>query len=218
MKFFVFSPEALVPFQSLESFSALSRTMELRPRRGGCTDTVAYERLHMALGGMRGGNMADERSEACWPLRSRSLYPIIHAHLVPLSMQQSNYYQTISALLQQFQHPQNPPILAPVNPLQQQLLNAVQAVDQNTLRQGGFNALQSLQQQTPQPSNIASNPTQLLSDALKLIAPVGQSPNDEQLLVMALHSGLSQGFDHKKAIETLHGVCPHPHIYNLLSD
>jgi hypothetical protein len=61
MKFFVFSPEALVPFQSLESFSAFSRTIELRPRRGGCTDTVAYERLHMVVVGMRREeNMADE--------------------------------------------------------------------------------------------------------------------------------------------------------------
>ena len=134
-------------------------------------------------------------------------------------MQQSNYFQTINALLQQFQNPQppqNPPILAPVNPIQQQLLHAVQAVDQNALNQGGFNALfQSLQQQTPQPSNTTTLPNQLLSDALKLIAPVGQSPNDEQLLVMALHSGLSQGFNHKKAIETLHGVCPQSCIYTL---
>jgi hypothetical protein len=60
MKFFVFSPEALVPFQSLESFSAFSRTTELRPRRGCCTVTVAYERLHMALEVMREENMADE--------------------------------------------------------------------------------------------------------------------------------------------------------------
>ncbi|KAI0257672.1 hypothetical protein BJV78DRAFT_1090033, partial [Lactifluus subvellereus] len=49
-----------------------------------------------------------------------------------------------------------------------------------------------------------------------MIAPVGQSPNDEQLLVMALHSGLSQGFDHKKAIETLHGV--NNHAANLWKD
>ena len=41
MKFLVFSPEQLVPFQSLERFSAFSRTTELSPRRGGCTGTVA---------------------------------------------------------------------------------------------------------------------------------------------------------------------------------
>ena len=60
MKFLVFSPEALVPFHSLESFSAFSRTTELRPRRGGCTDTVAYERLHIVLVVTREENMGDE--------------------------------------------------------------------------------------------------------------------------------------------------------------
>lgn len=206
-----------MPFHSLDNFSAFSRTTELRPRRGGCTDTVVYERLHMAFVVMREENMADERGVLVTSRRTRYRSPTLY-----LVMQQSNYFQTINALLQQFQNPQpphNPPILAPVNPLQQQLLHAVQAVDQNALmNQGGFNALfQSLQQQTPQPqtphpSNTATLPTQLLSDALKLIAPVGQSPNDEQLLVMALHSGLSQGFDHKRAIETLHGVCSQTRI------
>lgn len=62
MKFLVFSPEAFVPFHSLDNFSAFSRTTELRPRRGGCTDTVVYERLHMALVVMREENMGDERS------------------------------------------------------------------------------------------------------------------------------------------------------------
>ncbi len=131
-------------------------------------------------------------------------------------MQQSNYFQTINALLQQFQHaqpPQNPPILPPINALHQQLLHTGQAVDQN---HGGFNALfQSLQQPTPQPPNTATIPTQVITDALKLIAPVGQSPNDEQLLVMAVHAGLSQGLDHKRAIEALHGVCSHPRIHSL---
>lgn len=41
IKFLVFSPEEHVPFQSLESFSAFSRTAGLRPQRGGCTDAVA---------------------------------------------------------------------------------------------------------------------------------------------------------------------------------
>jgi hypothetical protein len=180
----------------------------------------------MALVVMREENMTDvERSVSVtsWTVGEHVPVPsvLIHPPTLHFVMQQSNYFQTINALLQQFQNPQppqNPPILAPVNPLQQQLLHAVQAVDQNALNQGGFNALfQSLQQQTPQPqtpqpSNTATLPTQLLSDALKLIAPVGQSPNDEQLLVMALHSGLSQGFDHKRAIETLHGVCSQPCI------
>ncbi|KAI0307696.1 hypothetical protein B0F90DRAFT_1676321 [Multifurca ochricompacta] len=127
---------------------------------------------------------------------------------------QAGFFQNINALLQQFQHSQStsnfPPQLASVNPLQQQqLLQAIQAIDQNALQHTALSTLfQSLQQQTPQ------NP--LLSDSLKLIAPVGQSPNDEQLLVMALHSGLSQGFDHRRAIETLHGV--NNHAANLWKD
>jgi hypothetical protein len=132
---------------------------------------------------------------------------------------QPSFFQNISGLLQQFQQPnppQNtplPPQVASVNTLQQQLLQSFQPMDQNSLQQAGLNALlQSLQQQTPQAPSTSISSTQLLSDALKMIAPVGQSPNDEQLLVMALHSGLSQGFDHKKAIETLHGVCPRSHV------
>jgi len=70
--------------------------------------------------------------------------------------------------------------------LQQQLLQSIQALDQNTLPSVGLNGLfQSLQQQTPQASSTPILSAQLLSDALKMIAPVGQSPNDEQLLVMA---------------------------------
>ena len=84
-------------------------------------------------------------------------------------------------------------------------------IDSNSPQQAGFTGL--LQpQQTPSPSLLAS---QLFSDALKMIAPVGQSPGDEQLLVMALQSGLSQGLDHRRAIERLHGVCSQPHVFRL---
>jgi hypothetical protein len=127
---------------------------------------------------------------------------------------QPTLIQSISELLQKVQQqrsPQNsplPPQVASMNTLQQQLLQSIQPMDQNMLQQAGLNALlQSFQQQTPQAPSTPMSSTQLLSDALKMIAPVGQSPNDEQLLVMALHSGLTQGFDHKRAIETLHGVC-----------
>jgi|SRR5712671_1648111 len=125
---------------------------------------------------------------------------------------QSGFLQTINALLQQFHQPQplpNPSPPSQINALQQQLLQSIQAIDQNTLPPVGPNGLfQSLQQPTPQAPGTSISSAQLLSDALKMIAPVGQSPNDEQLLVMALHSGLSQGLDHRRAIETLHGVCP----------
>jgi len=136
---------------------------------------------------------------------------------------QSSFIQTINALLQQFHQPQPPPNPSPpaqipsINALQQQLLQSIQALDQNTLPSVGLNGLfQSLQQQTPQASSTPILSAQLLSDALKMIAPVGQSPNDEQLLVMALHSGLSQGLDHRRAIETLHGV--NNHAGNLWKD
>jgi hypothetical protein len=133
---------------------------------------------------------------------------------------QSSLLQALLQQVQQQKPPQSsplPPQVTSVNTLPQQLLQAIQPMDQNTLQQAGFNALlQCLQQQTPQTSSTPVSSTQLLSDTLKMIAPVGQSPNDEQLLVMALHAGLSQGFDHKKAIETLHGVCPWFHVSPLL--
>lgn len=134
---------------------------------------------------------------------------------------QSNFFQTINALLQQFQQsqpPQNPPQppqMPSVNALQRQLLQTIQAIDQHTLQQASVSGLfQSLQQQTSQAlaPDASISSSQLLYDALQMIAPVGQSPNDEQLLAMALHSGLSQGLDHRRAIETLHGVCLRPHV------
>lgn len=88
----------------------------------------------------------------------------------------------------------------------QLLLRSIQATDPNFSHQAGI-----LQQQIPQ-APCAISASQLFSDALKMIAPVGQSPNDEQLLVMALQSGLSQGLDHRRAIEKLHGVRPRPHV------
>ena len=133
---------------------------------------------------------------------------------------QTSIVQTITALLQQFQQsqplPSPPPRTPSVDELQRQLLQTIQPIDQNTPQQPGLTEiLQSLQRQTSQTSQTPSTPipsSQLLTDALKMIAPVGQSPNDEQLLVMALHTGLAQGLDHRRAIETLHGVCPSLYI------
>jgi hypothetical protein len=65
-----------------------------------------------------------------------------------------------------------------------------------------------LQHQTSEALSASIFASQLFSETLKMITPVGQSPNDEQLLVMALQSGLSQGLDHRRAIERLHGVSP----------
>src|SRR6266404_4995608 len=76
MKFLVFSPEAFVPFQSLESLSAFSRTAGLRPRRGGCTDSAAYERLHTVLVGIP---EVDERSMLITERREEDSYSILIA-------------------------------------------------------------------------------------------------------------------------------------------
>jgi hypothetical protein len=84
-------------------------------------------------------------------------------------------------------------------------------IDPNSPQQPGFTGILQPQQATS-PSVLAS---QLFTDTLKMITPVGQSPNDEQLLVMALQSGLSQGLDHRRAIERLHGVCSQPHVFRL---
>ena len=133
---------------------------------------------------------------------------------------QTSFVQSITALLQQFQQSQHLPSPPPRTPsadaLQRQLLQTIQSIDQNTPQQSGLaGLLQSLQQQTPQTPSTPSPFSHLLTDALKMIAPVGQSPNDEQLLVMALHTGLAQGLDHRRAIETLHGVCPRLYVLRL---
>jgi hypothetical protein len=125
---------------------------------------------------------------------------------------QSSFVQTINALLQQFQQSQPLPSPSPQTPsvdvLQRQLLQSIQTIDHSTPpQQPGLTGL--FQSSQPQSSSPSLSSSQLLSDALKMIAPVGQSPNDEQLLVMALYSGLAQGLDHRRAIEALHGVCPH---------
>jgi hypothetical protein len=134
---------------------------------------------------------------------------------------QSSFFQTINALLQQVQPSQPLSTPTPQTPsidvLQRQLLQSIQTIDHNTIQQPDLIGLvQALQQrQMPQSSSAPSPSSQLISDALKMIAPVGQSPNDEQLLIMALHTGLSQGLNHRRAIETLHGVGPWLHLIRL---
>ena len=110
-------------------------------------------------------------------------------------MQPSSPPQTMNALLQLLQQSQPPSIDA----LEQQQ-QSIQAINPSS----------PLQQQTPEALSASIFASQLFSDTLRMITPVGQSPNDEQLLVMALQSGLSQGLDHRKAIERLHGVSPRP--------
>ncbi len=124
-------------------------------------------------------------------------------------MESSLSPQTMNALLQLLQQSQPtssppPPSHTPsVGALEQQQ-QSIQAIDPSSPQRVGVTG--PLQQQTPQALSASIVASQLFSDALRMIAPVGQSPNDEQLLVMALQSGLSQGLDHRRAIERLHGV------------
>jgi hypothetical protein len=116
-------------------------------------------------------------------------------------MQSSFSPQTFNLLLQGLQ---------PSTDALQRQIPSIHAIDPNPPQQAGFTGF--MQREAPGASNFAS---QLFSDTLKMIAPVGQSPNDEQLLVMALQSGLNQGLDHRRAIERLHGVCPPLHVPHL---
>jgi hypothetical protein len=102
-------------------------------------------------------------------------------------------------LLQQSQPKSSPPLPSqmPSVDASEQPQQSIQATDPSSPQQAGV-TLHALSA-----SIFAS---QLFSDTLKMITPVGQSANDEQLLVMALQSGLSQGLDHRRAIERLHGV------------
>jgi hypothetical protein len=129
---------------------------------------------------------------------------------------QSNFSpQTMNALLQLLQQsqpmssPPPPSHIPSIDALEQQQ-QSIQAINPSSPQQAGITG--PLQQQTPEALSASIFASQLFSDTLKMIIPVGQSPNDEQLLVMALQSGLSQGLDHRKAIERLHGVSPPPHV------
>jgi hypothetical protein len=115
-------------------------------------------------------------------------------------------------LLQQSQSESSPPAPSHISSIEQQQ-QSIQAINPSSPQRAGITG--PLQQQTPEALSASIFASQLISDTLKMITPVGQSPNDEQLLVMALQSGLSQGLDHRKAIERLHGVSPRPHVLRL---
>lgn len=119
-------------------------------------------------------------------------------------------------LLQQSQPKSSPPPLSHMPSIDalEQRQQSIPATNPSSPQQAGITG--PLQQQTPEALSASILTSQLISDALKMSAPVGQSPNDEQLLVMALQSGLSQGLDHRRAIERLHGVSIRPHVLRLL--
>ncbi len=109
-------------------------------------------------------------------------------------------------LLQQSQPKSSPPAPSemPSADALEQPQQSIQDIDRSSPQQAGVTS--PLQQQTFHALSASIFASRLFSDTLKMITPVGQSANDEQLLVMALQSGLSQGLDHKRAIERLHGV------------
>jgi hypothetical protein len=107
--------------------------------------------------------------------------------------------------------PPPPPHIPSIDALEEQQ-QSTQAINPSSPQQAGITRPL---QQTPEALSASIFASQLFSDTLKMITPVGQSPNDEQLLVMALQSGLSQGLDHRKSIERLHGVSPRPHALRL---
>lgn len=124
----------------------------------------------------------------------------------------------MNALLQLLQQSQpkssSPPLSLPSIDASEQQQQSIPATNPSSPQQAGITG--PLQQQTPEALSASILASQLFSDTLKMIIPVGQSPNDEQLLVMALQSGLSQGLDHRRAIERLHGVSIRPHVLRLL--
>ncbi|KAA1467904.1 hypothetical protein DENSPDRAFT_833062 [Dentipellis sp. KUC8613] len=85
-------------------------------------------------------------------------------------------------------------------------LNGVQ-----NARLSGMNPPQNAQQ-----PDTGAFPSSIFSDALQLSTPVGQSPNDEDILVTALHACSSNGLNYKLAINKLHGV--NNHAANLWKD
>ena len=133
-------------------------------------------------------------------------------------MQSSFSPQTMDALLQLLQQSQPkssppPPSHIPSIDSLEQSQKSNQPMNHSSPQQADITGPSP--QQTPEALSASILASQLFSDTLKMITPVGQSPNDEQLLVMALQSGLSQGLDHRKAIERLHGVSPRPHVVHL---
>ena len=133
-------------------------------------------------------------------------------------MQSSFSPRTMDALLQLLQQSQPkssppPPSHIPSLDSLEQPQQSIQSINPSSPQQADITT--PPQQQTPEALNASVFASQLFSDTLKMITPVGQSPNDEQLLVMALQSGLSQGLDHRKAIERLHGVSPRPDVLHL---
>ena len=78
------------------------------------------------------------------------------------------------------------------------------------LQQNGISSAQLLSAlpQFQQGPNIAVQMAmgQIMTDAFKMLVPVGSSPNDEELLVQALAESEGKGQTYRVALDALHGV------------
>ena len=69
---------------------------------------------------------------------------------------------------------------------------------------GGLNPLGSL---LGGAQSQAGGIQQLLADAMRLSAPVGNCPDDDDLLVTALYESEQKGWTYRRALDGLHEVC-----------
>lgn len=85
--------------------------------------------------------------------------------------------------------------------------NSLMSLQQNSLPSSPLHSLSSIPQ-IQQASNFGLQMAmgQIMTDALKMIVPVGSSPNDEELLVQALVESEGKGQTYRSALDALHGV------------
>ncbi|KAI6162070.1 hypothetical protein EDD17DRAFT_1579788 [Pisolithus thermaeus] len=102
--------------------------------------------------------------------------------------------------------PADPSRLAPPHPPAQQ----------NILNPSAMSA-HLVSQQNPQPFDPTSFlPQHFMQEFLRLSTPVGQNPDDDAVLVRALHDSRQNGKTYKQALEGLHGI--NNHAANLWKD
>ncbi|KAI6108458.1 hypothetical protein EDD16DRAFT_1619579 [Pisolithus croceorrhizus] len=88
---------------------------------------------------------------------------------------------------------------------------------QNILNPSAMSAHLGVSQQNPQPFDPTSFlPQHFMQEFLRLSTPVGQNPDDDAVLVRALHDSRQNGKTYKQALEGLHGI--NNHAANLWKD
>ncbi len=85
--------------------------------------------------------------------------------------------------------------------------NPLLGLQQNNMSSSQMHPMSSMPQfQQPQNLGFQMAMGQIMTDALKMIVPVGSSPNDEELLVQALVDSEGKGQTYRSALDALHGV------------